>query len=156
MKKIIFFILLVVVTFSLLGCDSEKKDVANKSTTASTTVSFEDDIVNNIIMDYKSGKVLVQFNLEDNNKNKILSELINYTQKTNDVIPSTPKYIIHIADKGDSKYDLWVNVYVKNESLYIQYIPEKMGTSEQMNITDEIRKSEKVTLQEFLGIIKNK
>ncbi len=63
MKKIIFFILLVVVTFPLLGCDSEKKDVANKNTTASTTVSLGDDIVNNMIMDYKSGKVLVQFNL---------------------------------------------------------------------------------------------
>ncbi len=160
MKKSIFIILSCVLIITFFGCDTKKNNADSDETvsvnSATTTSHYEGNRCAYEILDFKTGNVISQGYASGDNDTLILMKLINNARSTNDKILSDPKYTIHLIDKGDSEYDIWVNVYIKNKSLYVQYIPEKMSYSEKLDITDEILKSKGVTVQEFLGVIKNK
>lgn len=142
-KKIQIIILLFIIC---LFCSCGKvKDVSQNPTDSKYLTGIR-------VIEYESQKVILQMGADDSNITTTLFNLVNFTISTDDKVDVLPSYIINFIDNSQSQQDVWANIYIQNEQLYVQYIPEKMPVAEKLGITDEIRKSD-VTAKEFLNIL---
>ena len=136
MKKICCLGLLLVLLISLMGCNSTEE-------------------LNYIeIADGITGEVVTSFYFAHNEERvNVLLDASNYSDVTKDKINETPKYIVHEANVKEPSYDNWYNVYIENDELYIRDIVAKEAYSEEMNVSDALRKCTKVSPAEFMKII---
>lgn len=136
MKKIVCLSLLLVLLTSLMGCNSTEE------------LNYAE------IADGVTGEVVTSFYLAHNEERmNVLLDANNYREETEDKINEPPKYIVHMADVKEPYYDIWYNIYIENDKLYLSNIVAKEAYSEQMNIPGDIRKCTKVSPTEFMKII---
>ncbi len=157
MKKIYVALIFVIVLLALEGCnlnDNKNELISNvESTTKSEKLNYVD------ITDVRTNKLITKFYLDGSKVSRekilILVDAYNYKEKTKDKINQNPDYIVHEANVQDSYYDNWYNIYISNNKLYIQDIPEKEKYAEDMKVTSDIYECTKIKPNEFLGVLEN-
>lgn len=174
MKKIIIVSLTLLLTLStslLCGCsqDSAKTSDKVKATELSTAIVEEniDDseyfeevedssTIGKIdIISYDNNEILESDSTDNDETEKIMLILdtVNYLEDTSDEPDELPKYVLHFIDENDSKYDIWYNLYIYNENLYVQVDTAK--TEDIASKPDaEIRLNSRITPKEFEKILK--
>lgn len=154
MKSIAIFFFSTIFIFLLVGCTVI--DTGTKTDNTLTTSQSEASNPNKAsidVIDNKTNQVVLTLNeMQKDTRASIVLSTIHNNLPTKDKIKTTPNYTIHLIDNGNSLYDIWLNVYLKKECVYIQFIPEKIRFEN--DYTDEIRKS-RVNRKEFIKIFNN-
>lgn len=156
MKNNIYSIIISLLVFicSFCGCsgNSQNKQLVENNTAVAT--SQMDSMVEIAVLEYKTNYTILQIPANDETALSLL-DIVNYTDDTDYVPNEKPDYIVHMIDNGDSTQDVWLNIYLDNKKIYIQWDTEKYVYSKEMNITDKIMESTKTTADEFLKLIGN-
>lgn len=156
MKNNIYSIIISLLVFicSFCGCsgNSQNKQLVENNTAVAT--SQMDSMVEIAVLEYKTNYTILQIPANDETALSLL-DIVNYTDDTDYVPNKKPDYIVHMIDNGDSTQDVWLNIYLDNKKIYIQWDTEKYVYSKEMNITDKIMESTKTTADEFLKLIGN-
>lgn len=156
MKNNIYSIIISLLVFicSFCGCsgNSQNKQLVENNTAVAT--SQMDSMVEIAVLEYKTNYTILQIPANDETALSLL-DIVNYTDDTDYVPNKKPDYIVHMIDNGDSTQDVWLNIYLDNKKIYIQWDTEKYVYSKEMNITDKIIESTKTTADEFLKLIGN-
>ena len=156
MKNNIYSIIISLLVFicSFCGCsgNSQNKLLVENNTAVAT--SQMDSMVEIAVLEYKTNYTILQIPANDETALSLL-DIVNYTDDTDYVPNKKPDYIVHMIDNGDSTQDVWLNIYLDNKKIYIQWDTEKYVYSKEMNITDKIIESTKTTADEFLKLIGN-
>ena len=141
MKNNIYSIIISLLVFicSFCGCsgNSQNKQLVENNTAVAT--SQMDSMVEIAVLEYKTNYTILQIPANDETALSLL-DIVNYTDDTDYVPNKKPDYIVHMIDNGDSTQDVWLNIYLDNKKIYIQWDTEKYVYSKEMNITDKIIK----------------
>ncbi|MGM9881809.1 MAG: hypothetical protein ACI31S_03075 [Bacilli bacterium] len=156
MKKFFYSIIISLLVFicSFCGCsgNSYNKQLVENNTAVAT--SQMDSMAEIAVLEYKTNYTILQLPANDETALSLL-DIVNYTDDTDYVPNKKPDYIVHMIDNGDSTQDIWLNIYLDNKKIYIQWDTEKYVYSKEMNITDKIMESTKTTADEFIKLIGN-
>jgi hypothetical protein len=153
MKKLTIFLILAITLSLLTGCNSSD----DKKTSTSDEATKSSSIPNYVeILDGNTEELVSGF-LMDNSDDKlnILTNAYNYKEETKEKLPETPNYIVHEANGENSYYDNWYNIYIYNDKLFIQDIPEKEAYAEYLGINSNIYECKKVKPDKFLTVLNN-
>lgn len=165
MKKLVIIPFIILLTL-MCSCSQNNTNFNTKTTTETATIATEkntDDTENTQsistidVLSYDTNKTLASYSTDSDDPEKImlLLDAVNYLENTTEEPDELPIYVIHFIDENDSKYDMWYNVYIYKEKLYIQ-----VDTAKTESITlkpnAEIKLNTQITPDKFSAILENK
>lgn len=124
MKKItltIFAGIIISISCLFCSCAGKNTDADNEKYVTEQESGTKESMVAAEILDYNTGKVLSNF--DGNNQEKIVLMADCIAQSDSNIVESVsvePMYIIHSIDRGNSIYDGWFNIYIDGDTVYVK------------------------------------